>query len=126
HNVGGRDQRMSEERSCCGFAFPELAPPLFSFNSPLGMCNSCNGLGTVVSMDLDKIIPDTSLTIREGAVIPWRSFFDENGNEKENWGMMRIKAMEEQWGVDLDTPWKKIPKRLRDHMMHGAKGKKGM
>ena len=75
HVVNREDIPMSEARTCCGRAYPDLEPALFSFNSPKGMCPECNGLGTVLSMDEDKIIPDKSLTIRQGAVIPWRNYF---------------------------------------------------
>ena len=74
--------RMSEERSCCGIAYPELDPTLFSFNSPKGMCTECNGLGNVLSMDEDKIVPDKNLSIRQGAVIPWCNYFIK-GDPKE-------------------------------------------
>ena len=58
HVMGKEDMRMSEARSCCGIAYPELDPPLFSFNSPMGMCPDCNGIGSMLSMDVEKIVPD--------------------------------------------------------------------
>ena len=118
HVLDREDLRMSEARSCCGFAFPELAPPLFSFNSPTGMCTTCNGLGSVLSMDEAKLIPDPSLTIREGAVKPWSNFVE---NESSGWSAHQIKAMEEQWGIDLDRPWKKLPKAQRKLLLWGPK-----
>ncbi|MCP4294689.1 MAG: excinuclease ABC subunit UvrA, partial [Proteobacteria bacterium] len=72
HIVDGEDKKMSEDRSCCGIAYPELEPTLFSFNSPLGMCEECNGIGSILSMDLNKLIPDKSLSIRKGAIVPWK------------------------------------------------------
>ena len=57
-------------------------PPLFSFNSPHGMCVDCNGLGSVLSMDESKIIPDKSKSIREGAVVPWANFVSEDGEDQ--------------------------------------------
>ncbi|MGD9878437.1 MAG: excinuclease ABC subunit UvrA, partial [Desulfococcus sp.] len=75
HVLGREDLRMSEARSCCGIAYPELDPPLFSFNSPQGMCPDCNGIGSELSMDPEKIVPDKTLSIRQGAVIPWRGYF---------------------------------------------------
>ena len=75
HMMGREDLKMSEARSCCEIAYPELTPQLFSFNSPLGMCPDCNGIGTLLAMDPDKIIPDKSLSIRRGAIIPWKNYF---------------------------------------------------
>ncbi len=124
HVLGREDIRMSEARSCCGFAFPELDPPLFSFNSPQGMCPSCNGLGSVLAMDAIKVIPNPDLSIREGAVRPWRNNFDNQGNEREgSWGLELILAMEREWGIDLDLPWKKIPAKKRKLILHGSMGK---
>jgi excinuclease ABC subunit A len=124
HVLGREDIRMSEARSCCGFAFPELDPPLFSFNSPQGMCPSCNGLGSVLAMDAIKVIPNPDLSIREGAVRPWRNNFDDQGNEREgSWGLELIRAMEREWGIDLDLPWKKIPANKRKLILHGSMGK---
>ncbi|MBF0301640.1 MAG: excinuclease ABC subunit UvrA [Desulfamplus sp.] len=76
-NIGHKqeDIRMSEARSCCGIAYPELEPTLFSFNSPLGMCPECNGIGNLLYMDHNKVVPDHSLTIRQGAVVPWKNYF---------------------------------------------------
>ena len=123
HILDREDIYMSEARSCCGISFPKLDPPLFSFNSPLGMCVECNGLGSVVAMDPDKIIPDQDLSIREGAVVPWRSFFADGGHDKEgSWSGERFSAMENQWGVDFDKPWKKLPIKLRRRILDGGDG----
>lgn len=124
HVVGREDMRMSEDRSCCGIAYPELDPPLFSFNSPLGMCPDCNGIGTHLAMDEAKIVPDKSLTIREGAVVPWKNYFTKPSAARNGtWGVERLKAMEEQWGLDYDTPWNKLPKWQKDLCLKGSRGK---
>ena len=123
HVLGREDRRMSEARSCCGFAFPEPDPPLFSFNSPRGMCPECNGLGTVLAMDEDKVVPDKSLSIREGAVLPWRNYFAGEEDREDSWSAGKFSAMEEQFGIDFDRPWNKLPKKHRDLILHGADGK---
>lgn len=121
HIIGREDLEMSEERSCCGVAYPELEPTLFSFNSPIGMCGDCNGIGSLLTMDEDKIIPDKNLTIREGAVIPWKGYLQKKSYSKEaSWGIARLKAIESQWGVDFDIPWSMIPKRKRDRILFGS------
>ena len=120
HIIGREDIPMSEARSCCGIAYPDLAPALFSFNSPLGMCPTCNGIGSRLSMDEEKIIPAGDLTIREGAVVPWRNYFMKSGEEKGSWGGRQLKAAEEQWGIDFDAPWNKLPEKHKKILLHGA------
>ncbi|RYZ60145.1 MAG: excinuclease ABC subunit UvrA [Proteobacteria bacterium] len=125
HTEGSTDLKMSEERSCCGVAYPELDPPLFSFNSPQGMCPSCNGLGTILSMDPDKLIPDPSKSIRDGAIVPWASYFKSGSVDKEgSWSSERFAAMEKKWGLDYDKPWSKMSKKHQDILLHGPKDDK--
>ena len=64
---------MSQHRAChyCGISFPELSPQLFSFNTPLGMCPECTGLGTRMEMDPDLVVPNPRLSINEGAISRW-------------------------------------------------------
>jgi len=118
HVPGREDIALSEARTCCGRAYPALAPALFSFNSPQGMCPDCNGIGSRVTMDPDKIIPDKSLSIREGAVVPWTGYVKRGG--ARSWGGRQLAAMQEQWGFDFDRPWSKVPKRQRDIILHGG------
>src|SRR5258706_1692425 len=67
----GKELDFSEKRACCGHSFPELSPQSFSFNAPLGMCQSCNGLGTRQEVDEHLVVPNRSLSIRGGAIAPW-------------------------------------------------------
>jgi excinuclease ABC subunit A len=121
--VDGESIAMSESRTCCGIAYPELDPTLFSFNSPRGMCTECNGLGTVLNMDAEKIIPDDTLTLRQGAVVPWRNYFEKGKNAGKGWGARMFIAMEEQWGLDYDTPWRDLPQKEKDLLMLGSEGR---
>jgi excinuclease ABC subunit A len=123
HVVGREDLKMSEARSCCGIAYPDLEPQLFSFNSPQGMCPDCNGLGTQMAMDAGKITPDSGLTIRQGAVAPWRGYISKEGRISKTWGGRQLKAMSEQWGLDLDRPWKRLAKAKRELVLYGSKGR---
>jgi excinuclease ABC subunit A len=122
HILGREDLKMSEARSCCGIAYPELTPQLFSFNSPLGMCPECNGIGTLLSMDPDKIVPDKNLSIRQGAVVPWKNYFIKRPRYQNDnsWGLSQLKAMEKQWGIDFDKPWEKLPEKHRDLLLYGS------
>jgi excinuclease ABC subunit A len=117
---GGGQFRFSEQRACCGHAFPELSPQSFSFNSPLGMCPGCNGLGTRLEVDPEKVIADPSLSIREGAIAPWRTSMDRG----EGWTFRIVDAMAKATKVNLDTPWKKLPKKKRDQVLFGLEGRR--
>lgn len=117
------DIPMSEARTCCGIGYPELDPPLFSFNAPKGMCPCCNGLGTMLAMDEEKIVPDPTLSIREGAVLPWRNYFLNGGEDRESsWHGDLFKGLEKQFGVNFDLPWKKLSQKHKRVILEGAKG----
>ncbi|HET9596088.1 MAG TPA: excinuclease ABC subunit UvrA [Anaeromyxobacteraceae bacterium] len=114
------DRFFSEHNACPydGLSFADLAPQSFSFNSPLGSCPDCQGLGTRAEMDPDLIIPDPSLTIRQGAVDPWAS-----GMEKgEGWTFEFVEHLSRSLGIDLDTPWSKLPKAQREIILDGNEG----
>jgi excinuclease ABC subunit A len=112
------DRFYSEQNAChaCGLSFGELAPQNFSFNSPLGSCPDCQGLGTRAEMDPDLIIPDPSLTIREGAVEPWASGMERG----EGWTFEFVEHLARALGLELDVPWAKLPKKDRDLILFGS------
>ncbi len=114
------DRFFSELNAChaCGRSFGELVPQAFSFNSPVGSCPDCQGLGTRAEMDPDLIIPDPSLTIREGAIDPWASGMERG----EGWTFEFVEHLSRSLGLDLDTPWAKLPKAHRDLVLRGNEG----
>jgi excinuclease ABC subunit A len=114
--ASAKQLRFSESRSCCGKSFPELSPQSFSFNSPLGMCPDCNGLGTRMEAAPDLVVPDPSLSIRDGAIAPWASAMERG----EGWTYRIVEALAEACEVDLDTPWSKLPKKKRDTVLYGV------
>jgi len=112
------EERMySEHFACpvCAISFPELAPPSFSFNSPLGMCVDCNGLGTRPEMDPELVVPDGAKTIRDGAVEPWASGLDK----KAGWTFRMVEAMGRQFDIPLDKPWKQLNAKQQKLVMYG-------
>ncbi|HLT35645.1 MAG TPA: excinuclease ABC subunit UvrA, partial [Enhygromyxa sp.] len=111
---------FSQDRSCCGQAFPELSPQSFSFNSPLGMCPDCNGLGTRRAVDPELVIADENLSIRGGAIAPWSSAADREAG----WTWRIIEAVADTYEIDLDKPWKQLGKRKRDLVLYGSQGKR--
>jgi excinuclease ABC subunit A len=114
------DRFYSELNACptCGLSFGELSPQSFSFNSPIGSCADCQGLGTRAEMDPDLIIPDPSLTIREGAVDPWAGGMERG----EGWTFEFVEHLSRSLGIDLDVPWSKLPKAQRDVVLLGNEG----
>ncbi|HEY0840637.1 MAG TPA: excinuclease ABC subunit UvrA, partial [Vulgatibacter sp.] len=115
------DRMFSEHNAChaCGLSFGELSPQSFSFNSPLGFCQACNGLGSRPEMDPDLIVPDPTISIREGAVAPWASGMSRG----EGWTADFVEQLAHAFDVDLDKPWEKLPKKQRDLVMFGTQGK---
>ncbi len=109
---------FSQKFSCpnCGFSFPELTPRMFSFNSPKGACPDCNGLGTQEVFDPDLIVPDPSLSLNEGAILPWR----EKG---EIFLRPLLKGLSEHFGFSLDTPFKKLPQSVQEMLLYGSEEK---
>jgi len=117
---GGDPLVFSEARTCCGKSFPALSPQSFSFNSPLGMCPACSGLGTLLQVDAELVVPDTSLSIRDGAIAPWATAMARG----EGWTFRIADAVAKACGVDLDAPWKELGKKKQEMVLHGLSGKK--
>lgn len=105
----------SRELMCpsTGLSYSEPAPHNFSFNSPMGACPRCKGIGTVDKIDIDKIIPDRELSIAKGGILPL-------GKEKSNLFFWQITAICEKYGVTLQTPIKDIPNEALDDIIYGT------
>ncbi|WP_056978732.1 excinuclease ABC subunit UvrA [Fructilactobacillus fructivorans] len=117
--LGKRDPMVfSEHYSCpiCGFTVGKLEPRLFSFNAPYGACPECDGLGVKLEVDNDLVVPDPDKTLNEGAIEPWNPISSKY-----------YPAMLEQacaaFGIDMDTPYRKLSKKQRDLLMNGSNGK---
>jgi excinuclease ABC subunit A len=108
-------QTFSEKLACtyCGISFDELAPRNFSFNSPYGACQTCDGLGTRLEVAPELVIPDPTLSMNEGAIAPWAS------STLEYWYRV-LDAVGDAHGFSLDTPWRKLSKRARDVVLYGS------
>ena len=114
----GPDRIFSEHLSCnhCGLSFPALTPQAFSFNSPQGMCEACNGLGTQVAFDPDLLVPDTSRSLNEGA-LKLVGKVDEN---KNSMGSVYHRQVFAKLKIPLDKPWKKLTKTQRKKVLEGT------
>jgi excinuclease ABC subunit A len=113
-----RERAYSEARACpnCGVGLPELSPQSFSFNSPLGMCVDCNGLGSSLEIDADLIVPDHNLSIGDGAIEPW----GERAGKDHGWTGNVAAAVSREFGIPLDKPWKNLTPRQREIILFGA------
>ena len=107
---------MSEERACayCGIGLPELSPQLFSFNSPLGMCPKCSGLGYEMRVDPELVVPRPSLSIKDGAVAPW--------GEPSGWTRNTARSLAQMYGFSLGAPWKTLSVEVRHAVLYGSGG----
>ena len=114
----GKELMLSEHNACphCNLSFPELSPQLFSFNSPLGMCPDCNGLGTEIKVDIDLIIQDPSVSLLDGAL----RWFGELRKKKKSWTSRHVAAIAAHYGADLETPWQDLSQKFRDALIHGS------
>ncbi len=115
----GETLLFSEKLACPdhGVSLPELEPRIFSFNSPHGACPRCTGLGAQLEIDPDLLVPDPSLPIGEGALIPWSvggSGFYESV----------IQAIAERYEIDLDTPWQDLTEEQRNLFLYGTGGER--
>jgi len=100
-----------------GISYPNPEPNNFSFNSPKGACPKCNGLGEVFEINLDRIIPDANLSIRDGGLEP-------HGKEKKNnWVFKQLKAIAEHFDFDLKDPIETIPEEALNIILHGGKAR---
>ncbi|MCB9421155.1 MAG: excinuclease ABC subunit UvrA [Ardenticatenaceae bacterium] len=117
-DLGEEERPYSEHNACphCEISFPELSPQLFSFNSPLGMCPDCHGIGTQMQVDPDLIIEDPALSIMDGAL----RWYGNVRKKKNKWTTSQLKAIAEHYGVDLEMPWQELPERFRQAMFYGS------
>ncbi|WP_270334215.1 excinuclease ABC subunit UvrA [Ligilactobacillus acidipiscis] len=116
--IDGQTIQFSENFACpyCGFTIGELEPRLFSFNAPFGACPDCDGLGVKLEVDVDLVVPDKDKTLREGALAPW------NPISSQYYPTLLAEACE-TFGIDLDTPFKKLPKKQQKTVLYGAGSK---
>lgn len=116
---GTPDRRFSERNRCdtCDIDLDELSPQLFSFNSPLGMCPSCKGLGTAFEVDPVKLVPNPELSLDEGAIQPWASLLDPTRSSLTG---ELIQAVCDAYGIRRDHPWSELTDAQRDALLYGS------
>lgn len=112
--IDGEELKFSENHACpiCGFSIGELEPRMFSFNSPFGACPTCDGLGQKLTVDLELVVPDTSKTLNEGAIVAWES-------SSSDFYPTILKRVCEVFKINMDKPFKKLTDRQKDIILYG-------
>jgi excinuclease ABC subunit A len=115
NTMNAGDRLFSRRMACptCGISVPEMTPRAFSFNSPHGACQTCQGLGAVYDFDPSRVVPDESLSLAQGAVHPWASGDTESVTEM-------LAGLSNAFGIDANVPFARLPKKHRDIILHGA------
>ena len=114
NSLEGGDRLFSRKLACvvCGISVPEMSPRAFSFNSPHGACQACQGLGATWDFDPRRIVPDESRTLAGGAIAPWGRGDSKLVNEA-------VASIAAYYGIDPQVPFGKLPKKHRDLILHG-------
>lgn len=118
--IGGSELLFSENFACpdCGISIGEITPRMFSFNNPYGKCPACDGLGEIMEISEDLVIPNPELSINEGAIAPWGKLKDDS------WNSFVVKSLADHYGFSLDTPIKDLDRKLVDILLYGTNGEK--
>lgn len=117
--IGGEEILFSEHYSCpyCGFTLGEVEPRLFSFNAPFGACPDCDGLSVKLEVDQDLVIPDSSKTLRQGAIVPWNPI-------SSNYYPAMLEQACAHFKIDFDTPFEALTKEQQELILFGSQGEK--
>lgn len=115
--IGEEELLFSEHHACphCGFSIGELEPRMFSFNSPFGACPDCDGLGSKLEVDLDLIIPNKSLSLKEHAIAPWEP-------TSSQYYPQLLEAVCKHYDINMDIPVENIPADQLNKILFGSDG----
>ncbi|MFC1849764.1 excinuclease ABC subunit UvrA [candidate division CSSED10-310 bacterium] len=118
----GEEILFSEKRACstCGISFEQLTPQRFSFNSPLGMCTQCGGLGTIDEVDPNLVIVDPKRSIMEGAIAVWKDF----EKRPDSWNLRMLKQIAKHYQFSLYTPFQELPSVIQKILLFGSDNQK--
>lgn len=114
-----KERRFSEHRSCPNdhpLELEEIEPRTFSFNAPYGACPECDGIGFKLQVDPELVIPDESLSIEDGAILPWSVTASASARD---YYQRQLASLAEDMGFKLTTPWKKLPKEVKEAILRG-------
>jgi excinuclease ABC subunit A len=113
--VEGEEHFFSQKASCpvCGFSFPPLTPQMFSFNSPLGACQECGGLGTKMYFDPELIVPNPDISLRDGAIVPW-------AERHTLYFQQMLDSLAQHFRFDIYTPFRELSERVQHVLLYGS------
>ena len=116
--VDGEEMLFSQNYACpdCGISIEELTPRMFSFNNPYGACPTCSGLGTLLKIDPDLVIPDGKLSLAQGCV----NVMGWNSGSKGTIAAMYFEALTKHYGVSMKTPYEELPKEVQNAILYGT------
>ena len=116
--VDGEEMLFSQNYACpdCGISIEELTPRMFSFNNPFGACPTCSGLGTLLKIDSDLVIPDGKLSLAQGCV----NVMGWNSGSKGTIAAMYFEALTKHYGVSMKTPYEELPKEVQNAILYGT------
>ncbi len=119
NTLDGGDRMFSRKMACpdCGISVPELTPRAFSFNSPHGACQGCQGLGAVYDFDPARIVPDETKSLLDGAIAPW-------GRADKKPLRDALASLSNTFDIDLSAPWSKLARKTRDLVLSGVPGRR--
>ena len=120
HQLPNQDHLFSEHFACphCEVSMEELAPRMFSFNSPYGACSHCDGIGSHMEIDPEMIVPDKTKSLIQGAIIPLGE------QPRGNWYGSILKSLSSHYNFSFTTPWYKLNKNIRQILLNGTGNKK--
>ena len=112
------EQRYSQNYACidCGISIEEISPRMFSFNAPYGACPHCHGLGTIMKVDEDLVVPDKTKSLADGAirVSGW------NSASGDSWGTQYFKGMARHFGFNMDAPFEQLDRSVQEKLLYGT------
>lgn len=113
----GHEKKFSEDFACpdCGINFEEISPRMFSFNNPHGACPECKGLGSKLEIDTDLVVPDRTLSINEGAILPW-----SKSKKDDNYYFQMLRAVADHYGFSMDTAFQDLPEEYQHIILYGS------
>ncbi|RXM71159.1 excinuclease ABC subunit UvrA [Clostridium tetani] len=120
--IDKEDILFSENFACidCGISIDEISPRLFSFNSPFGKCDYCDGLGTLLEIDEKLVIPNKSKSILEGGILPWANTV----TNEDSWTFSILKALSKKYNFSLNTPIGELDEEIYNMLLYGIKGER--
>jgi excinuclease ABC subunit A len=115
-NADTKEEQIFSSKFACpvsGFTIAEIEPRLFSFNNPFGACPVCDGLGSKMIFDPEMVVPDPTMSLKDGAVAPW-------ANSSSGWYEQTLESLCKAYKGGMTTPWEKLPKKLQDVILFGS------